>query len=189
MTRKMTNREYLALHGIPDKEVAFSSEEFADRLERVRAMMAAKKIDVLFVSAPEGLYYVSGFLSEWYQAQSPAIWPPASGIAIHRESGKTIHFETEMEEVLVQFTTVSPDIRIHRDARRSMIEFITAELDSAGWLSGNVGLEIFSYRPNRGHSERFEAALVAAGATVVDGTDVFARCPAHQVLAGACLLA
>ena len=53
-----------------------------------------------------------------------------------------------------------------------MIEFITAELAAAGWLEDRVGLEMFSYRPNRGHSERFEAALVAAGATVVDGTDV-----------------
>lgn len=172
MTAKMSNREYVTRHCIPDPEVAFSKEEFAARLERIRAAMAAARIDLLFVSAPEGLYYVSGFLSEWYQAQSPVIWPPASGIAIHRESGRTIHFETEMDEVLTRFTTVSPDIRIHRDSRTSMIEFITAELSAAGWLSGTVGLEMFSYRPNRGHSERFEAALAAAGATVVDATHI-----------------
>ena len=169
---KMSNREYTTRHDILDKEIAFASEEFDARLERIRAPMADKDIDVLFVSAPEGLYYESGFLSEWYQAQSPAIWPPASGIAIHRDSARTIHFETEMEEVLVQYTTVSPDIRIHRDSARAMIEFITDELKSASWLSGTVGLEIFSYRPNRGHSERFEAALVRAGAKVVDGTSV-----------------
>ncbi len=172
MTAKMTNREYVTRHCIPDKEVPFSEAEYAARLERIRAAMAAAGVDLLFVSAPEGLYYVSGFLSEWYQAQSPAIWPPASGIAIHRESGQTIHFETEMDEVLVRYTTVSPDIRIHRGGGTSMIEFITGELASAGWLSGTVGLEMFSYRPNRGHSERFEAALAAAGATVVDATQI-----------------
>ena len=45
-----------------------------------------------------------------------------------------------------------------------MIEFITAELAAAGWLEDRVGLEMFSYRPNRGHSERFEPALHAAAA-------------------------
>ena len=171
MPAKMSNRENITRHCLPDLEVAFSRDEFAERLERVRATMEEKNIDVLFVSAPEGLYYVSGFLTNWYQAQSPTIWPPTSGIAIHRDSGKTIHFETEAEETLVQFTSVSSDLRVPRDDKVGMIEFIAAELRDIGWLKGVVGLEMFSYRPNRGHSELFEAALVAAGATVVDATD------------------
>jgi Xaa-Pro aminopeptidase len=100
------------------------------------------------------------------------IWPPASGIAIHRESGRTIHFETEIDEVLTRLTTISPDIRIHRDSRTRKMGFITAELSTAGWVSDTVGLGMFSHRPNRGHSERFEAALAAAGATVVDATHI-----------------
>ena len=172
MTAMMSNRDYITRHCIPDLEVPFSREEFAGRLEQIRAAMEVRNVDVLFVSAPEGLYYVSGFLSDWYQAQSPMIWPPTSGIAIHRDSGKTIHFESEAEEMLVQFTSVSSDLRVPRDDTISMIEFIVAELTSAGWLAGTVGLEMFSYRPNRGHSELFEAALVAAGASVVDATDI-----------------
>ena len=176
----MNNREFVTKHCIPDREVPFSEEEFAERLERVRAAMDVRGIDVLFVSAPEGLYYVSGYLSEWYQAQSPTLWPPASGIAIHRDSGATIHFETEMDEVLARFTSVSPDIRIHRDQSVRMMDFITAELKRAGWLCGTVGLEMFSYRPNRGYSEQFEAALTAAGARVLDATDID-RVDAHRV--------
>lgn len=172
MTAKMSNREFITRHCIPDSEAPFNKEEYAERLERIRSVMEAKSIDLLFVSAPEGLYYVSGFLSDWYQAQSPMIWPPTSGIAIHRESGRTMHFETEAEEMLVQFTSVSQDLRILRDSESSLIEFIAAELASAGWLSGTVGLEMFSYRPNRGHSELFEAAVTTAGAAVVDATDI-----------------
>jgi Xaa-Pro aminopeptidase len=172
MNTKMSNREYITSKCIPDPEVPFGREEFAERLERIRVAMETENIDLLFVSAPEGLYYVSGFLSDWYQAQSPMIWPPTSGIAIHRESGRTIHFETEAEEMLVQFTSVSADLRILRDGRTSMIEFITAELAGLGWLTGTVGLEMFSYRPNRGHSELFEAALTSAGASVVDATNI-----------------
>jgi Xaa-Pro dipeptidase len=157
---------------IPDPEVPFGREEYAERIERIRIAMEAGNIDLLFVSAPEGLYYVSGFLSNWYQAQSPMTWPPTSGIAIHRESGRTIHFETEAEETLVQFTSVSTDLRILRGGGISMIEFITAELTDMGWLLGTVGLEMFSYRPNRGQSELFEAALTSAGARVVDATNI-----------------
>jgi Xaa-Pro aminopeptidase len=172
MNTKMSNREYITSKCIPDPEVPFGREEFAERLERIRVAMETENIDLLFVSAPEGLYYVSGFLSDWYQAQSPMIWPPTSGIAIHRESGRTIHFETEAEEMLAQFTSVSADLRILRDGGTSMIEFITAELAGLGWLTGTVGLEMFSYRPNRGHSELFEAALTSAGARVVDATNI-----------------
>lgn len=168
----ISNKEMMTRHCLPEPEIPFSREEYAERLERIRAAMEVAGIDVLFVSAPEGLYYVSGFLSNWYQAQSPMIWPPTSGIAIHRESGRTIHFESEAEETLVRFTSVSDDLRVPRDPEVSMIDFITAELAAEGWLKGTIGLEIYSYRPNRGHSQLFESALVAAGATVVDATDI-----------------
>jgi Xaa-Pro dipeptidase len=49
------------------------------------------------------------------------------------------------------------------------------ELRQLGWLEGSVGLEMWSYRPTRGYSEQFQAALEAAGSTVVDGTDVVAK--------------
>jgi Xaa-Pro aminopeptidase len=169
---EISNREMMTRHCLPEPEIPFSREEYAERLTRIRAAMEAARVDTLFVSAPEGLYYVSGFLSDWYQAQSPVIWPPTSGIAIHRESGRTIHFETEAEETLVRFTSVSEDVRVPRDPETALIDFIADELRNEGWLNGTVGLEMFSYRPNRGHSEMFEAALTAAGAKVVDATAI-----------------
>ena len=106
----MNNRDFVTRHCIPDREVPFTEAEFAGRLERVFEMMETRGVDLLYVSSPEGLFYISGYLSEWYQAQSPAIWPPAGGIAVHRESGATIHFETEMDEVLARFTSVSAEL-------------------------------------------------------------------------------
>ena len=172
MTETLSNREYVTRHRIPERDVAFSEAEYAERLRRVCEEMQRHRIDVLFVSSPEGMYYLSGYLSEWYQAQSPTIWPPASGIAVHADTATTMHFETAMDEVLARYTSVSPDIRVHRDTRVSMIEFITAELKGARWLNGTVGLEMSSYRPNRRHSEQFESALVAAGAKVMDATSI-----------------
>ena len=75
-----------------------------------RAAMAVAELDTLFVSAPEALYWISGYLSDWYQAQSPVIWPPTSGIAIHCDHDRTIHFENAAEELQVGYTSVSDDV-------------------------------------------------------------------------------
>jgi hypothetical protein len=65
------NRDLVFSECKPEDDIAFSSEEFATRLQRIRLAMAAEGIDVLWLMAPESLYYVSGYKCIWYQAQSP----------------------------------------------------------------------------------------------------------------------
>jgi Xaa-Pro aminopeptidase len=161
----------------PESEVPFSPAEYGGRLARLRAAMAEAGLDVLFLSSPESLYYLSGFRAEWYQAFGPKAWLPASGIAVHVDRDDYIHFEVENEQVLAGFTSVSRDLRILGEGSQpmdSLLEFIVDELQAEGWLGGRVGLEMWSYRPSRGYSERFQAALEAKGAAVVDGSDVAA---------------
>jgi Xaa-Pro aminopeptidase len=55
---------------------------------------------------------------------------------------------------------------------RGSVEFVVQELKREGWLNGNVGMEFWSYRPNRVVSHRLEDAFVAAGTKVVDATQV-----------------
>ncbi|MEM9846141.1 MAG: aminopeptidase P family N-terminal domain-containing protein, partial [Pseudomonadota bacterium] len=69
----------------PEKELAFTQEEFDARLTRIRARMDHDGLDMLWLMSPESLYYVSGYTCIWYQAQSPRSWPATSGIAIHRD--------------------------------------------------------------------------------------------------------
>jgi len=70
------NRD-IALHQVtPPLELGFSIGEYRDRLDRIRQRMAKDKIDLLYLTAPESLCYVSGYQAEWYQAQSPKAWPP-----------------------------------------------------------------------------------------------------------------
>lgn len=112
MTGKNSSKEMILKHCSPRKEVPFSQNEYRKRLGRVREIMAREKIDLLFLSAPESLFYMSGYQAEWYQSQSPKIWPPASGIAIHVDHDDFIDFDTEEEEVLSRYTTISTDTRI-----------------------------------------------------------------------------
>lgn len=74
--------------------------------------MDADGIDLLYLSAPESLCYVSGYTCEWYQAQSPKSWPATSGIAVQRNRDHFIFFDTPSEEVMVRFVTVASDVRI-----------------------------------------------------------------------------
>ncbi len=174
MTGENTSKEMILKYCSPQKEVPFSRNEYRNRLSRVRQIMARENIDLLFLSAPESLFYISGYQAEWYQSQSPRIWPPASGIAIHVDHNNFIQFDTEEEEILCRYTTVSPDVRIYRETAETtgMLSWIARELKKEGWLPGTVGLEMQSYRPNRVVSETFQSKIEKEGGKVVDGTDI-----------------
>ncbi len=157
----------------PDKELGFSIEEFASRLQAIRKRMAAGRIDLLWLMAPESLYSVSGYTCEWYQAQSPRQWPATSGIAVHVDHDRFILFDTPSEKVMCRFVTCAEDIRTFPiDNRRDGIGFIMKELQAEGWLDGTVGIELYSYRPNPAISARFKTAFENHGATVTDGSDI-----------------
>ena len=55
------------------------------------------------------------------------------------------------------------------------VDHIVATLKARGWLTGKIGLQLGSYRPNRAYSEVFEARLRAAGAEITDGTKTVAH--------------
>ena len=94
------NRDLVLQQCRPAMELGFSLAEFDQRLAAIRARMAEDRIDLLWLMAPESLYYVSGYSCEWYQAQSPKQWPATSGIAIHVDHDRFIMFDTPSERVM-----------------------------------------------------------------------------------------
>jgi Xaa-Pro aminopeptidase len=157
----------------PEKEISFSQEEFRDRLSRIRQQMRAAGIDMLYLMAPESMFYVCGYQVEWWQAQSPKQWPASSAVAVHIDHDEFILFDSEREAILGRIYTESTDTRYFpRNSLRDGAQFAVTELKAAGWLNGTVGLEFGSYRPNRVISERLQSLFEAAGARVVDGTDI-----------------
>jgi Xaa-Pro aminopeptidase len=167
------NRERVLEQCNPAMELGFSLAEYKSRLREIRRRMAASNIDLLWLMAPESLYYVSGYSCEWYQAQSPKQWPATSGIALHVDHDRFILFDTPSEQVMCRFVTCADDIRTFPiDNRRDGIGFIMDELKAEGWLGGTVGLELHSYRPNPAISARFRAAFEEQGSIVADGSDV-----------------
>lgn len=173
MTRRLTDRERTLRTLTPEKELPFSRREYESRLRRIRAEMRKAGIDVLYLSSPESMYYACGYRAEWYQAQSPKNWLPMSGVAIHADHDKHIVLDTEEELVMIRYSTVSDDVRVFSDEMPvSMIDWVLSELSREGWLPGRVGLEMWSYRPNRVVSEMFQVALEKRGCKVVDASDI-----------------
>ena len=167
------NRDLVLEQCNPAMELGFSAEEYKTRLQAIRRRMATDGVDLLWLMAPESLYYVSGYTCEWYQAQSPKQWPATSGIAVHVEHDRFIMFDTPSEKVMCRFVTCAEDIRTFPiDNRRDGIGFIMDELKAQGWLGGTVGMEFHSYRPNPAISARFRVAFESNGSTVTDGSDI-----------------
>jgi Xaa-Pro aminopeptidase len=139
------NRDHVFTDFDPPRDIPFTLGEYQNRLDRIRSRMVAEEIDLLWLSAPESLCYVSGYTCEWYQAQSPAEWPPTSGIAVRSDSDRFILFDTPSEALMCRFVTCADDIRIFPMGNsRDGIDFIVNELRAAGWLRGNVGMELHS---------------------------------------------
>lgn len=173
MSNPAINRDAFLESYSPEPSLPFSASEFASRLNRVREEMARAGIDLLYVTAPESIYYLSGYQALWYQAQSLEHWEPISGIAIRADQDDYIQFETDAEVTLCKYSTITRDLRIMNRHDASFSDFIVGNLKQDGWLKGKVGLEMRSYRPNRIVSEQFQAKLEAAGcAEVVDATAI-----------------
>ncbi len=169
----MDYRDEVYFEAQPEREQPFPDEEFAARLTRIRAAMAEAEIDCLFLSSPESLYYVSGYVCMWYHTESPMEWSATNGIAVHVDHDRFIHFDTEREAVVARTFSCSRDSRYFpKSSYRDGTAFIAEELKAEGWLGGNVGLEMYAMRPNRAVSDRFQAAFEAAGARVIDGSRI-----------------
>ena len=144
----MAYRDEVYFQAPVEPEVPFDEEEFAGRLQRIRAEMAKTGIDCLFLTSPESLYYVSGYLCMWYQTESPMEWPPSNGIAVHVDHDHFIHFETEREAVLTRTFTVSRDTRFFpRESFRDGTRFIAEDLKAARLAEGQSGARVLGGSP------------------------------------------
>lgn len=157
----------------------FPVEEYKDRLRRIRAVMAENELDLVFLSSPEMMFYLTGFECEWYQAQSPAVSPPTSGVAVHVDHDDPILFESPREAILARLVAFPGcDVRSYPNTFvRNGQDFILEQLNAEGWIKPNarIGLELRNYRPNPVISEMFRQKLDAEGLANCDVTDLMAK--------------
>jgi Xaa-Pro aminopeptidase len=131
--------------------------------------MGEEKIDLVYLTSPEAVCWLHGFFASWYKAQGPMRYPNLYGTAVHVDHDELIHFDAPNELPVLARRSVSTDNRFFssREAAANLA-FITGELKAKGWLGGNIGLEFWSYLPNRAISTMLEGAFLAEGGRVVD---------------------
>ena len=154
-----------------ETDYAFPVEEYQARVEKLRAQAATENIDLLWITTPDAVCWMHGFLASWYKANAPMRYPQCYGTALHVESGRYIHFDNPSEKAVAHVTSVCTDNRWlpDRDATPN-IEFIMCALADEGWLDCTVGMEFWSYVPNRAISTMFEGAFLSHGCKVVDSS-------------------
>ncbi|MCI7301363.1 Xaa-Pro peptidase family protein [Ihubacter massiliensis] len=162
----------------------FPLAEYQVRLRKIRREMAAREIDLLYLTSPESMYYISGLNLAWYRNGSPSARDEekAAGIAVHVDHDYFILFETKDEYGLVSGSTCASDIRIMDETQSQSAEngsdlydFVADNLKAEGWITGSAALEMRCPRTPRTVGDRMKAKLEEHGCRVVDGTDLLVK--------------
>lgn len=155
------------------RALAFTPEEYADRLRRLRALMAQNGIDMLWLTTPEHVCWLHGYFASWYKANAPMRYPQCYGTAVHVDHDHCIHFDNPTElPVLSRLSVCEHAVWFESREAADNIPRVISHLAGQGWLGGTVAMEKWSYLPNPTVSAMFEQAFTAAGARVVDGSAV-----------------
>ena len=116
--------------------------------------MSRRGVDMLWVSTPEDIGYLTGHANSWYHDLGPTNWHPVGGIAVHRTDDPPLVFDDEDESLLVSHLAFAPDLRVapneftpalvegdrvgaDRGGFTGAMGFIVDSLRVAGWLGGN----------------------------------------------------
>jgi Xaa-Pro aminopeptidase len=137
----------------------FGPEEYRDRSRRVREEMARRGVDVLYVTSPANLCYLTGFESIWY--------PPRAPLGVVVAPGELLFVDYERHRHLVEQTAHFDDVVFF--TYESAVETVAAALAERGRLDGTVGIEWSSRSPGPVLVSRMAEALGERGAAIVDG--------------------
>lgn len=144
------------------RELPFSKEEYGERLDKVRQSMDEKQIDLLYVTSPANLCYLTGHELIWYFDASP------SGLAIPQSSDEVLFFDSATHKShVLQETILEDGVFLDRDQG---LDTILSELNARRWLQGTVGFEEWSWAPSAVTQANVRASMESAGANVVDGS-------------------
>lgn len=144
----------------------FSDEELARRLESVRHRMAASRLDLIMLSTPENIFYLTG-LDHWGYFAPHLLLVPADG--------KMVLITRAMERVTVQNQVRNALFEGHSDSetaadmavrllrtrpstglpQREVVRETEAAIDALPGMPSRVGVETWS----SGHSYGFGAAM------------------------------
>lgn len=173
-----------------EMNVAFPIYEYKNRLSKVRQLMEREEVDILYLTAPESMNYISGYDAVWHRVNSPRRWWPSAmaGIVINVDKDNFILYDLPDEEGVIKCTSIADDVRYFYTVPEDIFgkTFITTtdeedykdlvlkNLKNEGWIKNGkrVGLELGSYRPNTVIFDQVRDKLLQENCVVSDATDI-----------------
>jgi Xaa-Pro aminopeptidase len=139
----------------------FSDAEYAARLAKVRDSMAAAGLDVLYVTSPPNVLYLSGYDAIWYP------WRLPLGCAVVREPAQLLFFDWSRHEGYARLHARCDELVLfeYGDAPTA----VATAFRERGLAAGTVGLERYGLNPAAPILDAVGTALTAAGATIAAG--------------------
>jgi Xaa-Pro dipeptidase len=145
------------------KDLAFTIEEFKERVRRVQERMRAAGIDVLLVHTPENIYYLTGYHTPGYYAYQCFIVPMDS---------EEVMLTRYLEESNVIARSWVENRATFQDTE-DPIEVTRRTLEKVGANGKRLGIEKSCWFLTTSHYEKIVAALPEA--TLIDATGVVDR--------------
>jgi Xaa-Pro aminopeptidase len=147
---------------VADHLEPIDAAEYAVRSRQVRTAMAAADLDVLYVTSPPNIFYLTGYEAVWFP------WRLPLGVAVIAEPAQMIFFDWSRHAAYTRLHARCDELVLfdYADAVTVLAETFRARGLTPGQ---NVGLEYASLNPAAPVMSAVARALGEAGATVISG--------------------
>jgi Xaa-Pro dipeptidase len=112
-------------------ESAFSQEEYAERVSRARANLQAAGIDVMVVTGPENIFYLTGQQTPGYYTFQALVLPV---------DGDPVFVIRQLEYFNFISNTFISDAAIYTDGDNP-VDFLVDVIQKKGWASKRIGID------------------------------------------------
>jgi len=139
----------------------FTADEYSERRNHVRAAMSARDIDILYVTSPANLFYLTGYEAIWYPNRLPL------GFAIARDRPEIVFFDWARHEAYVTTRVLCDEIVLFDYG--SAPQSVAAAFKERGWNHQAVAIEWCSLNPAAPVMSELARLLEQAGCSLVSG--------------------
>ncbi|MCH7997322.1 MAG: aminopeptidase P family protein [Chloroflexi bacterium] len=145
----------------------FPNEEYDERRRKVRERMGERGIDVLYVSSPKNITYLSGFDIIWFYHASP------TGLVVRADSEKVLFFDSYHKRTVNDFSYIDEAVfyaTFPFHPTGPQLDTVINTMKGRGLLKGTIGIEKWAHAPSPAMMQAMEEQMSEAGAKVVDGS-------------------
>jgi len=160
--------------GFVEGEPPFPAEEYADCLRRTRVEMACRDIDLLYVSSPPNITWLTGYDMLWYRRATP------TGLVVRQDRDTTLFYDSAGHKGLIEAGAFPVGEVVLLGANQAVesketewpdsVDRIVGDLRARGWLKGRAAVEHWATAPGSPVLRHIERRLGEAGCATTDGS-------------------